>query len=183
MKLITQSFILHFCNTYKLPLGVKSTALQLYSKIKDRVDTNVHNFNYFCIFLAVKIEGIQENFIKKFEQFYDRNLNSKTLFKIEDEVFELLEFDLDFINLYSAMYAVKINYINNEGNVEYLNDWNTAVINLDKLLCLNNEYSYHDLIKVALGVRECENYSEISYALKQVEILSKSQLFKELDKE
>lgn len=131
----------------KLPLGVRSASILLYSKIKDKLNIDNQTMLYLCLFLGCKFEDIHGNLekIMKYSGCFELN----GIIELEMKVFEIIDFNFDFPNIYFKAFGMR-SIIESSGEVEVI-DWERISKNLDRLLCLDiSKYNINDIAYASL---------------------------------
>ncbi|KAM0680395.1 hypothetical protein GINT2_001454 [Glugoides intestinalis] len=168
--MLTQNLIFNWTSRMNFPLKVKSTALQLNTKLQSYFKTNskMKELDHFsakcfksqaCIFLACKIEDIHgylDKIMQRIEEFSQKRFLDYIV-EIEPDLIEFLQFDFDFVNLYQSALTVK--FLAEAKKPENRIQWGNTVTNLNKALCgvdLNG-----NLIEVVLSAFEPNNITDL----------------------
>lgn len=143
----TQNLILNWTTRMNFPLKVRSTALQINSRLSDYFKNSpyVATLSPFkaccfksqaCIFFACKFEDIHgylDRIAHKIGDFSGLHYLKQVL-EIEVEVFRLLEFDFNYVNLYQSMLAVK--FLIEKDKPDESIQWEYLAVRLNKVLCV-----------------------------------------------
>lgn len=103
----TRRLIIDTCKKFELPLTVRSTAIRIFDKVileMYRSDVNLEELGYFVVILGAKCEEIHGSLGKLIKRLPITNEND--IFKYEDEVFQLLDFNFHYPCLYLRMYGI-----------------------------------------------------------------------------
>lgn len=143
----TQNFILNWTTRMNFPLKVRSTALQINSRLADYFKTSSHFItlspfdaccfkSQACIFFACKFEDIHgylDRITHKIGDFIGVQYLPKIL-EIEVEVFRYLDFEFNFPNLYQSMLAMKFKIEKSKPHESI--QWQYLMMRLNKVLCV-----------------------------------------------
>lgn len=99
--------VMEACRRLSLPLTVRSTSIQIFDRIVDRMfrsGVEMRDVVYVSVVLASKCEeihGSMNTLIKRLP-----GSNKENIFNYESEVFEILGYNFNFPSLYLRMYGV-----------------------------------------------------------------------------
>lgn len=168
--MLTKNLILNWTARMGFPLKVTSTALQLNSILSNYFNSNdfvnsLATFDKSCfkaqlsIFLACKFEdihGFLDRIMNNIEDFSKRKYLSKIV-ELEVEIFEFLDFNFDFVNLYQSALAIKL--LIESKTPEKSVQWEYVLLNLNKVLCVADLTS--NLMEIVLASFDLEIISDL----------------------
>lgn len=153
------------------PWKVRSTALQINSRLQKyfRTNTFISKCSPFearcfeaqtCIFLACKFEDIHghlQKIMHKVEAF-SNNAYLSVILELEPEIFEFLDFDFNFANLYQSAFAVKL--LMDEKDPNRILQWEYLTLQLNKVFSIANLAD--NLIEAVLAAFEANTTSDLN---------------------
>lgn len=99
--------VIEACKRLDLPLTVRSTAIQIFDKIVNRMfrdNVEMRDVVYITVVLASKCEEIHGNINTLMRRL--PGSNKENMFNYEDEMFQILGYNFNFPSLYLRMYGI-----------------------------------------------------------------------------
>ncbi|KAI5173432.1 hypothetical protein PAEPH01_1972 [Pancytospora epiphaga] len=157
--MLIQKMLVSTASRFNLPIGVRSTSVLLYFRLKGAILCDKIILAYLCLLMSCKFEDVHARLDRLLIHAGCDKSHFKEILKLETDAMEHLNFDFVFPNIYTKAQALR--YVLEGDNIELESTWEEDCERIDSLLCMEDFVRLVETYKE----RKDEFYNSIAYAV------------------